>query len=206
MKYYVYWIHNEAHSDIFTEGYIGITNNPKRRYDAHKYKKQNPILENAFNKYKNLTMTILVVGLKEYCKNLEIKLRPHKEIGWNISPGGGMPPSRKGKSNPHTEESKQKLKDSWTKRKENGFVSRQGYRHSEETKLKIKTSNIKTKKLFKPIGRKHNSDSIEKIKISNKNAPKFECKYCKKLYLKQHLNKYHGEKCKFKMEKNNEFA
>ena len=173
MKYYLYWIHNENHTNIFTEGYIGITNNPKRRYDAHKYKKQNPILENAFNKYKNLNLTILVVESKDYCKDLELKLRPHKEIGWNILPGGGLPPSKKGKSNPHTEESKQKIKNSWIKRKESKLY-RQNY--------------------------KHTSEIIEKIKNSNKNAKKFECEHCKKLFLKQHYIKSHGIKCKFKME------
>jgi hypothetical protein len=32
----VYWIHHPSHTDIFTQGYIGISNNVKNRFESHK--------------------------------------------------------------------------------------------------------------------------------------------------------------------------
>ena len=33
--YYVYWISALNHTDPFTEGYIGLSNQPKKRLKAH---------------------------------------------------------------------------------------------------------------------------------------------------------------------------
>ena len=31
----VYWIHRPEHTDMFTQGYVGITKDIKRRFKAH---------------------------------------------------------------------------------------------------------------------------------------------------------------------------
>lgn len=138
MNCYLYWIHAPHHTDIFKEGYIGISIDPKRRFRNHKKRKQNPILENAFNKYE-CKLTILLQSTIEYCKEIEIKLRPVKEIGWNICEGGGIPPSPKGKiKSPMSEE--HKLKISLSKKGQKINVDKRGPM-SDETKNKIGKAN-----------------------------------------------------------------
>jgi len=52
------------------------------------------------------------------------------------------------KRKPHTEETKQKMKTTWVKKIENGFVSNSiGNKHSDETKNKISESKIGIKRL-----------------------------------------------------------
>ena len=97
---HLYWLHLPEHSDMFRDGYIGVSINPERRLWAHKSKKCNPHLTNAFAKYKNIISTILLKGNEAYCYKLEKKLRPIEDIGWNIASGGGRPPSMLGKKAP----------------------------------------------------------------------------------------------------------
>lgn len=94
--YCVYWLRLPIHSSR-DDGYIGISNQPHKRFKQHKQRKTNPHLTNAFAKYDNITMDILFEGTKDECKELERQLRPRAEMGWNIVPGGGMPPSWKGR-------------------------------------------------------------------------------------------------------------
>ena len=96
----VYWIHHPDHTNMFTQGYIGVSNNIKARWNRHKGQTQNPYLKNAINKYgwDSLVKEILLVSTEKYCLRIESKLRSIKEIGWNIIEGGGMPPKNsKGK-------------------------------------------------------------------------------------------------------------
>ena len=109
--YNVYWIHREQDTDITQNGYIGISCNVKSRLLEHK-RSGNQHLTNAFNKYKDIRLSILLQGTKEYCSFIEEKLRPNQNIGWNIEKGGGIPPSWFGKkrvSKPRSEETKQKI-------------------------------------------------------------------------------------------------
>src|ERR1035438_7782775 len=100
MTHYLYWIHLPFHESL-QEGYIGVSNNPKRRLREHKRSKQNPHLTRAFAKYKdNMTLTILLEGSDNYCLEIEEKLRPTNQMGWNIVKGGGKPP----RSEEHTSE------------------------------------------------------------------------------------------------------
>jgi predicted GIY-YIG superfamily endonuclease len=173
--YVIYWIHNESETDIKKDGYVGITNNLKRRIREHQNKKK--------YLFENRQVEIFLCGTKEYCKEIEYKLRPKKYIGLNISAGGGMPPnatgikrsektkllmsqnnvgfkgrkhsdetkrkmseSRKGFGKPHTEETKKKLSEIAKQRKFNPMF---GCKHSESTKqlisTKMKMRNIHTK-------------------------------------------------------------
>lgn len=91
----MYWIHVEEHTDMFSEGYIGVSVNPEWRFYQH--------LRNAINpkQYKNYRTEfreamangsaiyeILVCSTSAYCYELEGKLRPNWKVGWNLAAGG----------------------------------------------------------------------------------------------------------------------
>jgi hypothetical protein len=100
MNAQVYWIRAQHHSDITSEGYVGVSKNASKRWLyghnwAHrKGRHENPRLANAISKYgwDNLIKTVVVISDADYCYELEAKLRSSKEIGWNLAIGGGKPP------------------------------------------------------------------------------------------------------------------
>jgi hypothetical protein len=95
MSYSVYWIHLSEHTNMFSQGYIGVSNNPKNRWHRHWKYNGNEHLKNAIKKYgwNALIKKIIVVGEKDYCFDLETKIRPNRQIGWNIAEGGAKPPT-----------------------------------------------------------------------------------------------------------------
>ena len=99
--YHVYWLHLAGHTDILNEGYIGVSSQPNERLYEHRYERRtNRHLSHAFDAYGDqIIQTILLVGSKQYCLDVERGLRPTERIGWNIAIGGGIPPSRKGQKN-----------------------------------------------------------------------------------------------------------
>jgi len=87
---YVYWIRGSTHSEVLTEGYVGISVDPYKRFVEHKNSKAK-----YYNKdfKQNLgeglcTLELLFYGSVRECFDLENELRPFSNIGWNISPGG----------------------------------------------------------------------------------------------------------------------
>ena len=100
----VYWIHLPEHSDITKEGYVGYSSrDPAVRYlehvaDSRCKTSKSEILKRAIIKYGDkLICRTLVEGSEEYCLLIENKLRPTRQLGWNIAIGGGKPPSWLGK-------------------------------------------------------------------------------------------------------------
>jgi len=95
----LYWIRHENHTDIFSQGYVGVSNNVNARLNQHFKRTKNKHLEYAIKKYgwNNLVKQVVLIGDDNYCLNIESKLRPKDKIGWNITVGGGLPPSAKGK-------------------------------------------------------------------------------------------------------------
>lgn len=91
--HYVYWIKRKTHTDIFTEGYVGISNNPFKRFNnGHKYTK-NKRLKHALSKYSDIEIVIVHEKSSEKeCSVLEEQYRPKPNIGWNLNKGGDMPP------------------------------------------------------------------------------------------------------------------
>lgn len=89
----VYWIRHADHTDVFTQGYVGITANMNSRMWRHSQQKTNPHLANAIKKYgwDALVKTVLLVSSTTYCLAIEKKLRPTKDVGWNVAMGGGKP-------------------------------------------------------------------------------------------------------------------
>ncbi len=90
---YVYWIKRKKFTNPYTEGYIGISNNPMKRLANHKRKNDNPHLKRALNLYEDIEVVILheCVTRDEVIK-LETHYRPNTDLGWNINSGGATPP------------------------------------------------------------------------------------------------------------------
>lgn len=95
----VYWIRRLEHTDIYSEGYIGVTRKGEDfRFNQHikaAARGKRGKLYSNIRKYgdSGIVMSVLVVGLEEYCYEVEEKLRPTSKVGWN-SVRGGMTPDR----------------------------------------------------------------------------------------------------------------
>lgn len=141
----VYWIRRYGHSDIFSEGYVGITTKGiKHRYSIHlkDSKKSTYPVHKAMQKYDDVVISVVVIGSVEYCLDIENRLRSAPRIGWNIAVGG----------------SKTML----------------GYKMSDESRLKISLNNgsrsrvyseedrLKTSLMFS--GKKHTEESRKKMR------------------------------------------
>lgn len=96
-KCWVYWIHLEKHTDITSEGYIGITTiGVSERFKRHlsvsrstKTKRRTTRLVHSLRKYGDtVKLTTLLVGTLDYCQMVESRLRPTENIGWNLCVGG----------------------------------------------------------------------------------------------------------------------
>ena len=143
MKNIIYWIHGPTETDITTEGYIGVTQNLARRLRQHKWMEPDDEAAIVFT-----TDTI------EEAYVLEARLRPHRDIGRNVAPGGkggvskektpewkaNISQAHKGKKHTpeHREANRQaRLRASAQPDYKNPFAGR---KHSTETKAKIAES------------------------------------------------------------------
>ena len=94
--YIVYWSRLPSHTDIYTEGYVGISSNSlierkKSHHKAAKSKKtENLHFHNALNKYNDeVIWEIVHTNLsREGAFQLENDYRPRINIGWNSDAGG----------------------------------------------------------------------------------------------------------------------
>lgn len=91
----VYWIRDKDHDDIFTEGYVGITNNFNYRVSQHinnclnpkQYKNYRTDFRECVQEGRHVASKI-VIASREYCLDVERNLRPSWAVGWNIAKGG----------------------------------------------------------------------------------------------------------------------
>lgn len=118
--YYIYWIHYSDHTDPYTEGYIGLSNQPDIRFKAHisgtAHVGSSYIRKMSDSDKALLTHTILAeCSSLDQARELELRYRPLPKIGWNIKRGGGVSPDCTGRV------------------------------HSEQTKKAIARKNVKTK-------------------------------------------------------------
>lgn len=185
----VYWIRHPDHTDLFTQGYIGFTSVlPRKRWNCHKHiakkNKANYPICNAIRKYGDeLIFKILVIGEREYCLDLEKKLRPKNEIGWNLGIGGEAPSlGRKATQAERDYHSKirkgRKRSEAWKKLMSKKLKGRTtiGRPHSAETKKKISESNkgkIRSKEHSQKIadanrGRKCTEEAKLKMSLARK--------------------------------------
>lgn len=131
--YSVYWIAHKDHTDIFSQGYVGVSNNPEKRWNGHRLSPQKGYFANAINKYgwDSLVKKVVLIGDEKYCLEIEQKLRPAEQIGWNIVAGGGKPPSSLGKKfGAKSDEVKAKIS-----------LANKGRRHKPEIEAKV-TQNL----------------------------------------------------------------
>ena len=100
MSFCVYWIREQSHTDLMIQGYIGVSGNVEQRFASHKgmWSGTNNYLRNAIKKHgwDNLVKSVLLIAEKDYCLDIERKLRPADKIGWNLTVGGGYPPVLRG--------------------------------------------------------------------------------------------------------------
>lgn len=76
---------------MFSEGYIGITTSLERRFSQHKYasKSGRSRINKIIRKYSDeLIYETILIGTKDYCLEVEKKLRPDTGIGYNHATGG----------------------------------------------------------------------------------------------------------------------
>lgn len=95
MSISLYWIRHKDHTDMFSQGYVGVSKNTEARWFRHSRYSDNQHLKAAIKKYgwDNLIKEIVLIGEETYCYDLEAKIRPAKQIGWNIAEGGAKPPT-----------------------------------------------------------------------------------------------------------------
>mgnify|MGYP003328017715 FL=1 len=163
----VYWIHLDEHNDINSQGYIGVSKNALNRFNVHLKHLKNNIHENihlsrAYDKYKNILLTIIFEGSLEECYNLEHELRPYKDIGWNIAQGGGAPPINYG--------------NEWNKGRvfSEEIIKKRADKHRESIKEKYgiinvsQLSHVRLKKSIKMKKRYFSDDHKNRISLNRK--------------------------------------
>lgn len=167
----VYWIRCKDHTDMFSQGYIGVSKNAGLRFLQHQRRRENPHLENAIAKYgwDNLIKTEILISDEAYCLDIEAKLRPTVKIGWNICAGGGMPPLLIGQTALIG-------KTPWNKGKTYGNSTRK--KISDAVRLAMQNPERKeiNRKLLlgKPslmLGKKHTAETREKMSAAKKGIP-----------------------------------
>ena len=93
----VYWIRKGEHSDIMSEGYIGVTKKSAiERFTEHGYEvsggSQYPV-HRAMRKYgSSIILETISEGTIDYCYSLEGELRSSQGLGWNLAVGGQVSP------------------------------------------------------------------------------------------------------------------
>jgi len=186
----VYWIHHPEHTDMFSQGYIGVSKDLKRRFRNHAKRSDNPHLKNAINKYgwDNLVKQIILVADDAYCFMIEKALRSTDNIGWNIVRGGGNPPISR-----------------WNK----GIPA---LPHVIEAVIKANTGRIHTKeekekRIKGLIGRPMSAKNKEALRIANMNRiptmkgkhfPTVTCPHCNKVGGIIPMKRWHMNNCKLK--------
>jgi hypothetical protein len=89
----LYWLHFNNEADVFTQGYVGVASNIAKRLRSHKHRFKSI--------WEKVVVQQLVVSTQEYCFNLEQKLRPKRNIGWNKSTGGNRNNAMLAEENPN---------------------------------------------------------------------------------------------------------
>ena len=171
---FIYWIRLPEHLDILSQGYVGISKNPVKRFKTHKTRSNNPHLINVFKKYQEVIMDIILESHEHYCKEIEEKLRPSKNIGWNIEKGGGMPPVLIGHKH-------NVGKTPWNKGIKTGPIP-------EEVKV-TRYANVR-----KPTSDKQKTIVSEKLKGISKEQ--VTCPHCCKIGGKPAMIRFHFDNCK----------
>ena len=200
---------------MFSQGYIGVSNNPEKRWEYHKKRGENAHIRNAVKKYgwDNLVKKVVLIGDESYCLEIENKLRSLNKIGWNLVSGGGRPPSSLGrKFGPMSDATKAKVSaakigmPSWNKGlKLNNAQKQKLFNLSEYMKDKphgrlgktLSQSSIESI-MQKKIGKKQSTETIEKRrkKLIGRKLEKVTCPNCQSTFSVSLAKRYHFNNCK----------
>ena len=148
----VYWIRKVEHTNIYTEGYVGVSTNVERRWrelitEARANRHPNSFLCNIINEHyqDNLIFEIVYLSNEDNCYNYEEMLRPETNIGWNLRSGGPVGKmseegrkaiSAKALGKKLTEKEKERRRyNSYIKL--NGFISKQKYKELIQLNNKV---------------------------------------------------------------------
>ena len=159
----VYWIRKVEHTNIYTEGYIGVSTNIERRWrehvtEARANRHPNSFLRNVINKHypDNLIFEIVYLSNEDNCYNYAEMLRPKTNIGWNLRSGGPVGKiteegrkaiSAKTLGKKLTEKEKERRRyNSYVKL--NGFISKQKYRELMQIKSKTVPEKYRELEIF----------------------------------------------------------
>lgn len=169
--YKVYWIKAKHYTDHTTEGYIGVSKQPLKRFKAHTTNTNVRVGSARIREYTDThgVESVSSVILKSFAdegsaKSYEKVLRPSPNIGWNISRGGGTNPDCTGRK--HTLATAQKIaKSNRATKASRTYVSPfkgMTNRFSEETRAKIGKAAVGRKKPenFQQIMQDKNSGSL----------------------------------------------
>ena len=213
----VYWIRQSDHTDILSQGYIGVTKNFQRRLKQHLKLNENPHFKNSIEKYgwDNLIKQQILIAEENYCFDMEKKLRPTSQIGWNIMMGGivyGKKPVGFGSKNigkkasletrkKISDATKEQMKD--PQRREINRLARlgkpspkKGIKLSEELRKKLSLSKMGIPSKLK--GTKRSPELIEKYKQAVR-SDSWVCVHCNKSgFGKGAKNRWHFDNCRQK--------
>lgn len=148
--YCVYWIRLEDHTNIYEQGYVGITSNFVERMRAHRKNKRVSHLTNAIKKYgwKHLVINILWVDLsQQQALDFEASLRPSQNIGWNSQQGGILGVEREWY---HVEENRVKHSEATSKATKEGIATKDT---TEARSLRAKESWATNKTSYKGVSK-----------------------------------------------------
>lgn len=118
----VYWIRLPEHTDVFSEGYVGVTSKTsKERFKVHAAQarcnssKKKYRIHNVISKYgEQLIVETLCISDEDYAYSVENKLRPEPGIGWNLAAGGSNPvKSTPPVSDKTKKEMSKRMRDAW---------------------------------------------------------------------------------------------
>lgn len=185
-NYKIYWIRECHHTDPYTEGYIGLTSQSiEKRFSDHKYNTKNKHLRNRCRQN-----VVGIVLLEENMDRDSVRIRenhyrPLPNIGWNINPGGDMPPSRLGKvgitttliGDNRTDKQKEASRKHSERMKGNNSSGKRKYKvitnlcclYCNET-FSFSGSNKKRKYCTIKCAAKHRSESLEYKELVSKNT------------------------------------
>lgn len=162
----IYWIRRPEHTDIFKEGYVGVTARDLEDRIADHVRASNGNGKSAYAVHRaiksigidNLVYSTVLIAEEDYCYDVEHKLRPQKRIGWNIAEDGSKPPSRKGVKLP--QEEKDRISKIWKGKKrspesvQKSVQSRKGFKHSEESIEKMRQASTGVKQSQETIDKR----------------------------------------------------
>jgi len=127
----IYWLRHKSHTDLFTQGYIGVSVNPNERFRHHLKNAignyhSDKVLSKAIQKYgkDQIEMDILLTGDEKYCYLTEKLLRPNGFIGWNMREGGYHTPNPYPKGSKQPKESLEKRSNTLTEMRKTQSVGR----------------------------------------------------------------------------------